>query len=118
MINVNNLTGQELDDAAAVALGWRKTKFGYLKEADLEAEKNNVQIMADLDWTPSTDWADGGPIIEKEKIEITYFKGRPYAVAYGVIRCSLIGHTIIKRNYGETPLIAAIRAFVASKSVE
>ena len=58
----------------------------------------------------STDWAQGGPIIEREKIAAVYRIGR-YWLAY------------THENYqgrqadacGPTPLIAAMRCYVASK---
>ena len=52
----------------------------------------------------STDWAQGGPIIERERIELEW--SGPDWLAQ------------IKADnewYGPTPLIAAMRAFVASK---
>jgi hypothetical protein len=55
-------------------------------------------------WAPSTDWEQGGPIIERERIELEHD-----------------GHTWWARiraddDYtGPTPLIAAMRCYVASK---
>lgn len=60
----------------------------------------------------STDWAQGGPIIEREKIELRYHDvivaGIWYRDGIGSDECS---HKAI----GPTPLIAAMRCFVASK---
>lgn len=53
----------------------------------------------------STDWAQGGPIIEREGIE-TY---RHKALEMWAARCDE------NVRYGPTPLIAAMRCFVASK---
>ena len=54
---------------------------------------------------PSTDWAQGGPIIEREKLFLIPHQGhwssRPYAGG--------------DFTYGPTPLIAAMRCYVASK---
>jgi hypothetical protein len=47
----------------------------------------------------STDWAQGGPIIEREKIELDEYEGTWHAFGY----------------HGPTPLIAAMRCYVASK---
>ena len=62
----------------------------------------------------STDWAQGGPIIEREKIDCVadpngkdVWMGRLYATR-------LSGEKVI-RAYGPTPLIAAMRCYVASK---
>lgn len=55
-------------------------------------------------YVPSTDWSHGGPIIEREKIDIEF------------------GHTKCRAAYdheapsfGPTPLIAAMRCYVSSK---
>jgi hypothetical protein len=57
-------------------------------------------------WTkPSTDWAQGGPIIERERIEV-----RPYDGVKWIATDNLTNHTV-----GTTPLIAAMRCYVASK---
>jgi hypothetical protein len=60
----------------------------------------------DVEYTPSTDWALGGPIIEREGIAIA---------------AHLDGDEWIAENYwrevtqtGPTPLIAAMRCYVAS----
>jgi hypothetical protein len=61
---------------------------------------------------PSTDWAQGGPIIEREQINLT--NGTPPGIG-------LIWHAWLTSNEeqypiaGLTPLIAAMRCFVASK---
>lgn len=53
---------------------------------------------------PSTDWAQGGPIIDRESIGLM-----PSRTAY----YERDGGTYY--SYGPTPLIAAMRCFVASK---
>ena len=61
-------------------------------------------------WEPSTDWALGGPIIERERIVTSpcsiISPGTPW-VAH-----SAVGNVTTQ---GETPLIAAMRCYVASK---
>ena len=66
-------------------------------------------------WSPSTDWSQGGPIIEREEIGIRRnapcskgceWQGSPSITAKGAGG---------KWGYGPTPLIAAMRCFVASK---
>jgi len=57
----------------------------------------------------STNWAQGGPIIEREEISVNWANGEWQA------------HTVNDQDeyeqieYGPTPLIAAMRCFVASK---
>ena len=76
-------------------------------------------------WRPSTDWAQGGPIIERESICLKY-EADPHQkwtatwckIEYKVVR----HHTKIVKgpkvemsaSFG-TPLVAAMRCYVASK---
>ena len=60
---------------------------------------------AGIDFRPSTNWAQGGPIIERERIAIQF---GPLWVA---IHHKHLGHP----SYGPTPLIAAMRCYVTSK---
>lgn len=55
-------------------------------------------------WNPSTDWAQGGPIIERENICL-WTEGYDWeAKQYGVWE-----------EWASTPLIAAMRCYVGSK---
>lgn len=56
-------------------------------------------------FVPSTDWSQGGPIIEREKIHTFFAGGTWIAEHYTSDGCFI----------GPTPLIAAMRCFVASK---
>ena len=61
-------------------------------------------------WQPSTDWAQGGPIIEREKIGFKYTgTGLEFVAWVNGELCT--AHD----QYGPTPLIAAMRCYVASK---
>ena len=103
-IKTSELTGAALD--WAVAKAWQHV---YSDKHILEhATKNGFR--------PSTDWAQGGPIIEREKIGIQRC----------VRACKYHGWLALKDEpfhdrsgedevWGETPLIAAMRCYVASK---
>jgi len=67
----------------------------------------NPKVAHFVDWTynPSGDWMQGGPIIEREKIDLQWDMNR-WNAAIGTMRW-YIG--------GPTPLIAAMRCYVASK---
>ena len=60
-------------------------------------------------FNPSTNWAQGGPIIEREEISVNWANGQWEA------------HTVNEQDeydqikYGPTPLIAAMRCYVAAK---
>ena len=70
----------------------------------------------------STDWAQGGPIIEREQLSV-----EPLYTADGLDCWVAFGHNLRyddhgnyiqgsdNRQYGPTPLIAAMRCYVASK---
>lgn len=61
--------------------------------------------------SPPTDWAQGGPIIEREKIELGHMHSdRKF---FWVATRSENG--AISEEQGPTPLIAAMRCYVASK---
>jgi hypothetical protein len=58
-------------------------------------------------FSPSTDWPQGGPIIDRENIT---WDGQAATI------CRHVNGKYPKwSEYGPTPLIAAMRAFVASK---
>lgn len=62
----------------------------------------------------STDWAQGGPIIEREKIEWQWLPAPEKSHQYGARKPSLGG---LNRTFcmdGPTILVAAMRCYVAS----
>ena len=90
-----------------------KTKTNTLTDAalDLAVAKAWQSVYSDAHllkhargFCPSTDWAQGGPIIEREKITIEW-TGEDW-MAY-------VWHD--HEWFGPTPLIAAMRCYVASK---
>jgi Protein of unknown function (DUF2591) len=74
-----------------------------------KCEKPDVTASIVLGSRPSTDWAQGGPIIEREEICLMHiihgFKG---PIVYARIGGA-------ESMEGPTPLIAAMRCYVASK---
>ncbi len=65
------------------------------------------------DWSPSTKWDDGGPIIERERIDIE-FTDKPHKrpACCATINSPDDGTGV---GYGATPLVAAMRAYVAAR---
>lgn len=90
-MKTSELTGAALDWAVAKCEGVKLN------------EGNTLSNDCDF-YTPSTDWAQGGPIIEREKITLEWT---------GENWCAYIRHD--EEEFGTTPLIAAMRCFVASK---
>ena len=79
----------------------------------IPADDDESGILAVI-YSPSTDWSQGGLIIEREKITSIYVDGDdPDPIEDGPWSCGVaqaeIGYT------GPTLLIAAMRCFVASK---
>ena len=67
----------------------------------------------------STDWSQGGPIIEREQISVwlamdDIFKKDTWAASYSYMDGDLVCEPE-QEYWGHTPLIAAMRCYVASK---
>ena len=88
------------------ALDWAVAKCEGLTQGQIAQDAVNHGF-----YNPSTDWAQGGPIIERERIEVFYIRidddNEPEwgASKYG---------TSVEQS-GPTPLVAAMRLYVASK---
>ena len=100
-----DLTGAALDWAvwtvAGGAAAYPKTASG---KAFLKLWQGNSAKYVH----PSTDWAQGGPIIEREKIDLKFIDDQCYAGTF-------INRVIDGRIKGPTPLVAAMRCYVTSK---
>lgn len=72
-------------------------------------------VFREMTFAPSVRWPDGGPIIARERIMLVSEYGAPWAAMIGAQMES--GEITESRvcQYGATPLIAAMRAKVASK---
>ena len=71
------------------------------------------------EYTPSTDWEQGGPIIEREKLTVAPNDQKTYVgqEAWTAYRIETLFTDQGDKEYqtGSTPLIAAMRCYVASK---
>lgn len=65
-------------------------------------------------FAPSTDWAQGGPIIERGKIKIYALYESPDLWAAQLSNANWESGSVFC-HHGPTPLIAAMRCYVASK---
>ena len=100
------------------ALDWAVAKCeGHEKRRALKADRRRVLVPhpdgGGQLFRPSTDWEQGGPIIEREAHNL--FKhngGTEWCCAVNVPRD---GYTAIITADGPTPLIAAMRCHVTSK---
>ena len=105
-MKTNELTGAALDWAVAKAEGatdfWFDTVATYWVK--LDGKDRALRYGWAQSYLPSTEWAQGGPIMEREKIGVLP-SGNAYYERDGGVYFS----------YGPTPLIAAMRCYVASK---
>lgn len=108
LTKTSELSGAALDWAVAKCEGYIATfkpdEVVYVHPLSGEWHHNG-------NWSPSTKWVQGGPIIEREKIALCPDSnyelrgGRWSAVDWG-------GNLV---EFGSAPLIAAMRCYVASK---
>lgn len=109
-MNVSKLEGAELDLAVAKALGMETVVWN----------PEPIDLRKSSQWSPSTNWAQGGPIIEAHEIELERSNG------WTATTTQVFDMPLQKGGYeaagtfviesGPTQLIAAMRALVVSKS--
>lgn len=105
-MKTSELIGPALDWAVAKC-NWDHTN-AYLRKGEMQLRLPVSGIHED--WSPSTDWSQGGPIIERECLTVINAVGDGVWSAY-----PLADDPVKHRKSGPTPLIAAMRCFVASK---
>ena len=118
-MKTSELQGAALDWAVAKAHGleWALAKNnagGLSYDAGLHGNlfADNIDLPGRYRrYNPSTDWAQGGPIIERENVGIVC--QQPESTQRCAYRQTNDGEVFY--YYGSTPLIAAMRCFVASK---
>jgi hypothetical protein len=101
MMKTNELIGVILDRAVAECEEVTLSEHEDGPCSWLEHEVTGFWVV----YSPSTDWGQGGPLIEREKMQI-------YASASQWTASDFFGKT---QTFGPTPLIAAMRCYVASK---
>lgn len=110
-VKTAELIGPALDWAVAAALGAYSAANG---SSDVWGSKIwSVPGFKDMrwdDWTPSTDWSQGGPLIEKHNVQLLP-PGREWDAQTDLRQ----GPSFWAQAFGSTALIAACRAIVAAK---
>jgi len=99
LLKTSELTGAALDWAVAKCEGASADRLESYIDGMREANDGNY----------STDWSQGGPIIERERITMRVGTRGGRWVAF------LDGARVTARMTGDTPLIAAMRCYCASK---
>ena len=100
-MKTSELTGAALDWAVAKCEGDNSVASCYYSDDNVPL---CLEEAPEPSWEPSTDWAQGGPIIEREI-------NRVQEITDGLWQAEAWSHT----EEGPTPLIAAMRCYVASK---
>jgi hypothetical protein len=125
-MKTSELTGAALDWAVAKCEGATNLRFDTVATwwVDLNGEPKALSSgwSPRRSYTPSTNWSQGGPIIEREELSV-----EPQYTAGGLECWVAYGHNLRyddhgnyiqgsdNRQYGPTPLISAMRCYVASK---
>lgn len=114
-IKTSELTGPALDYAVAKANAWVDYPIDSVERGEIwhtqPAKAPFGMMLRKTAFRPSTNWAQGGPIIEREKMDISHHEG-----LWGANWIRQLGEDGDGyRAYGPTPLIAAMRCYVASK---
>ena len=108
----------ETSELTGAALDWAVAKCEDLEhyfEDGLVCLKGQPFDTHWLYWTPSTDWAQGGPIIEREGMALNMEDTHEWRAAMWWDDEYSKGDILM---VGPTPLIAAMRCYVASKQGE
>ena len=119
---VDDLTGALLDYAVAATIGY----------GDIQYEKRTRAENRCLIWTqcgdglksrhysPSTDWAQGGPIIERERITVEAPRWRAHRQDWWAYLQPRAGECTRINNdaFGPCALLAAMRCYVKSRHGE
>ena len=93
-------------ELTGAALDWAVAKC----ERVVGGDDLDVGFILERGYAPSTNWAQGGAIIERELIDVLTVEGG----TDGWQADKYLPDEMVAA-YGETPLIAAMRCFVASK---
>lgn len=111
----SELSGALLDAAVAKAEGVEvaQCRGGYLAYA----ESARIHAYSAKQYSPSADWAQGGPLIERERIQLMPVDAGGNFLGVRQERDGWLATSFCSpvNERGDTPLIAAMRAYVVSK---
>ena len=108
-MRTSELSGAALDWAVAMAEGWQ-----HITAQDNGGEypwlAKHGKYQDPKHYRPTSNWMQGGPIIEREMLTVIYNEREEDAEGWRTIAY----HTG-DMLYGPTPLVAAMRCYVTSK---
>jgi hypothetical protein len=102
-MKTSELTGAALDWAVALCNGIVDKWF----------DSGHLTVNGEI-YSPSTDWSQGGSIIEREKIAVR-FEPECHWLFAPPEATWLANYNGVGEWHGPTPLVAAMRCYVASK---
>jgi hypothetical protein len=111
-VNTNELVGAALDWAVAQAVGFRvqhSKRMGLHCAEILRVSAAENFLRMGCKYSPSTDWSQGGPLIDMHDWALPYRATARYHLGR-YESCTPGGFP----HNGDTPLIAACRAIVAA----
>jgi len=108
-MRTSELTGAALDWAVAKCEGGENTVDTWW--IHIYGKDWTLRKKCQRSWSPSTDWAQGGPIIERERIDLNWDVTISRPVEGLWFACVDDGDDVT----GPTPLVAAMRCYVASQ---
>ena len=111
-MKTSELTGQALDWAVAKCEGYTGLhkiagRMPHEPQLGILPPRKEYGVMDLWELSYSTNWAQGGPIVEREKLDV-FCSGNVWDASTGDRHPNVI-------KTGTTPLIAAMRCYVASK---
>ena len=117
-MRTNELSGAALDWAVAECevMHVDVSRGGWLVfDSDAFSEFRNDYNDDKLQrFSPSTNWAQGGPIIEREGLAISRVSQDEWSASL-IYEDKTCGGLMYTNQHGTTPLVAAMRCYVASK---
>ena len=122
LVQTIDLIGRALDYAVGMANGWITYPTDSIEQgewyhttpqiAPRGHEHNRIRRDG---YRPSKDWVDGGPIIEREGIDVRRYEWEGPSMKVLSWSAQFYGTEKPCEQYGPTPLVAAMRCFVLSK---
>ena len=108
-VKTGELIGAQLDWMVAKCQGYvEQGVYGTPEFRDSEVYLRYCDAVLNSCYSPTTDWAQGGPILDRERITIRQWTNMPIIHAY-------MPHDGAPWGAGPTPLIAAMRCLITSK---
>ena len=98
-------------ELTGAALDWAVAKCEGMSRLDERVTRDGIRWAGDF-FKPSEHWSEGGPIIERERIQVFPHNGGTDWC--GVAHVQREGYVAILTNDGPTPLVAAMRCYCIS----